>query len=227
LSADFDRDRRRKKQILNTAESTSTTSIPSDRNERLARLVSWFTVAWNSTEAVVALTAAAMAGSPALLGFGLDSIVESLSSLVMIWRFHHLDRGRHREQRALQLVGGSLLLLAGFVTFDAIRSLVYREHPESSYVGIGLAVVSIVVMPVLARYKRHIARQIGSHALHADSKQTDICWYLATILLIGIGLNAAFGWWWADPAAALLMVPLIAKEGFDALRGKACCGDVH
>ena len=211
---------------MSTAESTSTTSTPGDRNERLARLVSWLTVGWNSTEAVVALVAAAMAGSPALLGFGLDSIVESLSSLVMIWRFHHLDRGRHREQRALQLVGASLLLLAGFVIFDATRTLIYRERPESSYVGIGLAVVSIAVMPVLARYKRRIARQIRSDALHADSKQTDICWYLASILLVGVGLNALFGWWWADPVAAVCMVPLIAKEGLDALRGRTCCGDV-
>jgi divalent metal cation (Fe/Co/Zn/Cd) transporter len=213
---------------LSIADATTSTSTPTTAVdpvwEKRARLVSWLTVGWNVTEAVVALTAAVLAGSPALLGFGLDSVVESLSSIVMIWRFHRLEHGRHREQRALQLVGGSLLLLASFVLVDASRALVAHDEPAPSYVGIALAVISIALMPILARMKRRIAHEINSSALHADSKQTDICWYLASILLAGVGLNAVLDWWWADPVAALLMVPLIAKEGIDALRGKGCCG---
>lgn len=210
---------------MSTADTTSATHAIDERWEKRARLISWLTVGWNVTEAVVALLAAVLAGSPALLGFGLDSVIESLSSVVMIWRFQRLEGSRHREERALKLVGGSLLALAAFVLFDASRTLYFQERPESSYVGIALAVISIALMPLLAQWKRRIAHEIGSDALHADSKQTDICWYLATILLAGVGLNALFGWWWADPVAALLMVPLVAKEGVDALRGKACgCG---
>jgi divalent metal cation (Fe/Co/Zn/Cd) transporter len=209
---------------LSTARTTPTTSSSADRHERLARLLSWITVGWNFAEAVVALVAATLAGSPALLGFGLDSIIESLSGMVMVWRFHHLERGRHREELALRLVGWCLALLAIFVAYDATRSLMHSDPPESSFVGLGLAAVSIAVMPVLARHKRRIAQEIGSNALHADSKQTDICWYLSVILLVGVGLNILLGWWWADPLAAIVMVPLIAKEGFDALRGKTCCG---
>ena len=207
-----------------THPTTAARSVDRLPWERRARLVSLLTLGWNATEAVVALTAALLANSPALLGFGLDSVVESLSSAVMIWRFQHLDQSQHREDRALKLVGASLLLLAAFVAFDASSALWHREEPAASYVGIVLAIVSIALMPVLARWKRRIANEIDSGALHADATQTDICWLLAMILLAGICLNAVFGWWWADPVAALAMVPLIAKEGYDAVRGKSCCG---
>jgi divalent metal cation (Fe/Co/Zn/Cd) transporter len=128
---------------------------------------------------------------------------------------------------ALRLVGVSLLILAGYVTFEAGESLILQEAPAASFVGIGLALLSVVVMPVLARAKRKVAAGLGSHALHADSRQTDICAYLSGILLIGLGANASLGWWWADPIAALAMVPLIIKEGIEAMRGKACacCAD--
>ena len=122
-------------------------------------------------------------------------------------------------------MGGSFLALAAYVGFDAASSLIRREPPEASYVGIALAVLSLVVMPLLARAKRRVAAGLGSHALEADSRQTDICAYLSAILLGGLLLNALLGWWWADPAAALVMVPIIGKEGVEALRSETCCGD--
>ena len=207
-----------------TVKPASPEAAQQHAGEREARFVSWLTIGWNVTEAVIALVAAVLAGSPSLLGFGLDSVVESMSSLVMIWRFQDLERGRRRETLARTLVGIGLLLLACFVAWDASQALIYYKHPQESVVGIILAVVSILLMPLLARWKRRIARKIQSGALHADASQTDICWYLASILLVGVGLNFLFEWWWADPVAALCMVPLIVKEGLDAMRGKnPCC----
>jgi divalent metal cation (Fe/Co/Zn/Cd) transporter len=207
-----------------TVEPASSPAAQQYAGEREARFVSWLTIGWNVTEAVIALIAAIQAGSPALLGFGLDSVVESMSSLVMIWRFQDPQRGRRREKRARTFVGMGLVLLAGFVAWDASQALILGEAPHESLVGIILAVVSILLMPLLAQWKRRIAHKIQSGALHADASQTDICWYLASILLVGVGLNALFGWWWADPVAALCMVPLIGKAGIQALRGKnPCC----
>lgn len=190
--------------------------------ERRGRLLAFFTVGWNSLEAVVAIGAGVLAGSVALVGFGFDSVIESLSGAIIVWR---LFAGEHREQLALRLVGVSLLLLAAYVAFDAVKSLWLGELPDKSPVGIALALASLVVMPLLAREKRIVAAQLGSRAMHADSRQTDICFYLSIILFIGLGANAVAGWWWADPAAALLMIPLIVKEGTDALRGKTCCAN--
>ncbi|MGI8641691.1 MAG: cation transporter, partial [Pyrinomonadaceae bacterium] len=150
------------------------------------------------------------------------SVIESLSGAVLLWRLY---AGEHREQLALKLVGGSFLLLAAYVAFDAGKSLLFREPPEESYVGIGLAALSLIVMPILARAKRRVAVSLNSRALQADSRQTEICAYLSAILLIGLGLNALFGWWWADPIAGLVMIPIIAKEGIEALRGETCCGE--
>jgi len=183
------------------------------------------TLAWNSLEAVVAIAAGWIAGSIALIGFGLDSVIESASGAVLLWRLRRdadLTRREHVERRALQLVGWSFLLLAAYVAVDASRSLWLRESPDRSTVGIILAAVSLVVMPLLARAKRRVAARISSRALHADSRQTDLCAYLSAILLGGLLLNAFLGWWWADPVAALLMVPIIAREGRDALRGERC-----
>jgi divalent metal cation (Fe/Co/Zn/Cd) transporter len=192
--------------------------------EHKARLLAWLTVGWNVTEAIVGLTAAILANSPALLGFGLDSVVESLSSIVMIWRFQNVQHGHVREAHALRLVGASLVVLAAIVLFDASRSFFALEEPGVTYVGIVLACISVVFMPIVAWAKRRVAHRLNSGALHADAKQTDICFYLAAILLVGVGLNALFGWWWADPIAALLMVPLIAYEGIQAFRGRSSCG---
>lgn len=152
----------------------------------------------------------------------MDSVIESLSGLALLWRLRDGEQGQQREQAALKLVGVSFLLLAAYVAFDAINSLIQREPPEASYIGIGLAVLSLVVMPLLAKKKRRVAALLNSRALQADSKQTDLCAYLSAILLGGLLLNAFFGWWWSDPLAALVMVPIIAKEGFAALRGETC-----
>lgn len=188
----------------------------------------YFTVAWNLLEALVTLVSGAVAGSIALIGFGLDSLIEVASGGILLWRLHSdYDEERREavEQRALKLVGISLLALAAYVGGDSVLSLVRREAPEQSLPGIALAIVSLVVMPLLARAKRKVAAALGSPALQADSRQTDICVYLSAILLLGLLLNAALGWWWADPAAGLIMAPLIVYEGIQALRGKTCCDD--
>jgi divalent metal cation (Fe/Co/Zn/Cd) transporter len=188
----------------------------------------YFTVAWNLLEAAVALASGALAGSIALISFGLDSLIEVSSGGILLWRLH-ADQDEQRRERvernALKLVGSSLVLLAAYVTGDSVLSLVRREAPERSLPGIALAIASLLAMPLLARAKRKVASALGSSALQADSRQTDICAYLSAILLLGLLLNAAFGWWWADPVAGLAMVPLIAYEGSEALRGKTCCQD--
>jgi divalent metal cation (Fe/Co/Zn/Cd) transporter len=194
-------------------------------NVRRGRLLEYLTIGWNSLEAVIAIGAGLVAGSIALVGFGLDSIIEVSSGSALLWRLH-MDAPEKREraeQIALKLVGVSFLLLAAYVAFDSVKSLITREPPEASYIGIGLAALSLVVMPLLARAKRKVAVSIKSRALQADSRQTDICAYLSAILLGGLLLNALLGWWWADPVAALMMIPIIVKEGVEALRGEQCC----
>jgi len=186
------------------------------------RKLEYFTIGWNSLEAVVAISFGIVAGSVALFGFGVDSVIESSSGTIVLWR---LFAGEERERLALKLVGVSLLVLAAYVAFDAVKSLVFQERPDESYVGIALAAVSLIVMPLLAREKRKIAARLNSRAMQADSRQTSICAYLSAILLGGLALNALAGWWWADPIAALVMIPIIAKEGVEALQGKTCCDD--
>jgi divalent metal cation (Fe/Co/Zn/Cd) transporter len=195
-------------------------------NLRRGRWLEYLTIGWNTVEAVISIGAGLLAGSIALVGFGVDSVIESTSGAVLLWRLRDGERGEARERLALRLVGVSFLLLAAYVAFDAAKSLVLREPPEASYVGIGVAALSLVVMPLLARAKRRVAAEINSRAMRADSRQTDLCAYLSAILLAGLALNALFGLWWADPAAGLIMTPIIAKEGVEALRGEACgCGD--
>jgi len=188
--------------------------------ETRGRWLAYLTISWNSLEAIIAVGAGLFAGSIALVGFGFDSIIEVSSGAIILWR---LASGEHRERLALKLVGLSFLALAVYVAFDAVKSLWLREPPETTYVGIAIATLSLIVMPVLARAKRKVAASLNSASMHADSRQTDLCAYLSAILLGGLILNAIFGWWWADPAAALIMVPIIAKEGIDALRGETCC----
>ncbi len=166
-----------------------------------------------------------LAGSVALVGFGLDSAIEVTSGAALLWRLSRdsSPAREHAEQITLEIVGWSFLALAAYVVYDSLVSLIARQAPERSIPGIVLATASLIVMPLLARAKRRVAREIGSAALSADAKQTEFCTYLSAILVGGLGLNALLGWWWADPAAGLLMVPIIGGEGILAIRGQGCC----
>lgn len=211
-------------------ESASCTSEPCGNTRasdvREGRRLEYFTLGWNLLEAGVAVGAGVAAGSIALIGFGADSLIECLSGSILLWRLQSHEADEHQEKFALKLVGISFLLLAAYVGFDAIKSLWRQEEPKVSLVGIALSALSLVIMPILARRKRQVAARIQSRALCADSRQTDICAYLSAILLGGLLLNAFLGWWWADPIAALIMVPIIIREGAEALRGETCgeCG---
>jgi divalent metal cation (Fe/Co/Zn/Cd) transporter len=163
------------------------------------------------------------AGSIALVGFGFDSVIECASGATMLWRLRDGELGESRERIALKLVGISFLLLAAYVAVDAITALLNREAPRESLFGICVATASLIAMPLLARAKRKVARELNSGAMQADSRQTSLCAYLSGILLGGLLLNATLHWWWADPVAALVMVPIIVREGIDGLRGKTCC----
>jgi divalent metal cation (Fe/Co/Zn/Cd) transporter len=185
----------------------------------------YFTLAWNGFEAAVALIAGALAGSIALLGFGLDSVIETASAAVLLWRFRadaDVQRRETAERTAHRLVGICFLLLAVYVTAEAVRSLWIKAQPQRSWPGILIAVAAVIVMPLLARAKRRVAAQLSSRALRADSRQADFCAYLSAILLAGLLLHQLLGWWWADSAAALVMAPIIAREGVQGLRGEAC-----
>ena len=182
----------------------------------------YFTISWNVIEAAVAVWAGVLSGSTALIGFGVDSAIESSSGAVLLWRLQDVSRHDTREAAALKLVGLSFLLLAAWLAYESISSLVGRETPSVSYLGIVIAALSLLVMPLLAHRKRQVARRINSRALESDSRQTALCAYLSAILLGGLVLNALLGWWWADPLAALIMVPIILNEGAEALRGERC-----
>jgi len=197
---------------------------------RSALRLEYLTVSWNVVEGVIAILAALAAGSVAILGFGIDSFVECASALVMIWRLR-AERAQRLseshlhavEQRARRLVAGSLFLLGGYVAFDAIETLLTRDRPAFSAIGSLLLVVSIGLMIWLARAKRRLAHDLHSHALEADAFQSTACWWLSVAALAGVGLNGLFGWWWADPIAALVIAGLLASEGREAWRGKPCC----
>jgi divalent metal cation (Fe/Co/Zn/Cd) transporter len=202
---------------------------------RRGRTLEYFTLAYNSVEALVSLIAGAMAGSVSLTGFGLDSLIEVASGAALLWRLNHDvhahdvhpgGRGEVRDRIALRIVGCCFLALALYVAADSAAAFLRPEKPSRSLLGVAMAACSVVVMPLLARAKRRVATGIGSAALQADSRQADFCAWLSAIVLAGLLLNSLMGWWWADPIAALLMVPIIGKEGLDAIRGKACadCG---
>ncbi len=203
--------------------ATSSTAGGYETHIRHGRWLQYASIAWMTVEAVVGIAAGAIAGSIALIGFGADSVIELFSSSVLIWRLREGPQGEQRERSALRLVGWSFVALALYVGLEATRDLVLRRAPEASYLGIVLAASALLAMPVLARAKRRVAARLGSGAMHADSRQADFCAYLSGILLAGLMLNARFHWWWADPAAALLTVPLIVGESVRALRGKTCC----
>ena len=192
---------------------------------RRGQLLEYFTIAYNSAEGLVSIVAGAIAGSLSLIGFGLDSLIEVASGAALLWRLHHdlnTSRREEVERMTLRIVGVCFVALALYILYDAGKALLFHEAPDRSVLGIIVAATSIVVMPLLARAKRRVASGIGSRAMMADSRQADFCTYLSAILLGGLLLNAVFHWWWADAVAALVMVPIIAKEGVESLKGKAC-----
>jgi divalent metal cation (Fe/Co/Zn/Cd) transporter len=193
---------------------------------RRGKQLEYFTIAWNSLEGLVALVAGALAGSISLVGFGIDSFIEVTSGGVLLWRMStdaDVQKREQREKLSLRIVGVCFLALAAYVGYESISDLAGKRAPEHSIPGIILACVSLVVMPLLSRAKNKVGNELGSAAMHADAKQTDFCVYLSAILLLGLVLNAALGWWWADPVSALIMVPLIAKEGVEAMNGETSC----
>ena len=186
-----------------------------------ALVAEYFTVGWNVFEGIIAIAAGIAAGSIALVGFGLDSYVEVASGLVLIWRLRKHGFGDEEEEaaekRAILFVGVTFLLLALYVTYESGKKLLFHEHPDESIVGIILAIFSLIVMPILAFYKKRIASEINSRALRADALETLACSYLSLTLIVGLGANALFGWWWADPLAALAMVYFLVREGWEAI----------
>jgi len=195
------------------------------RRSVLARRVRWLvaaTIAYNAVEAVVAITAGHLASSTALVGFGLDSVIEVSSAAAVAWQFTATDHER-RERAALRVIAVSFFVLAGYVAFESVRALAGGERAAHSTVGIVLAAVSLAVMPVLSNVQRRTGRELGSASAVADSKQTLLCTYLSAVLLAGLVVNSLFGWWWADPAAALVIAAVAVKEGGDAWRGVSCC----
>jgi divalent metal cation (Fe/Co/Zn/Cd) transporter len=193
---------------------------------RRGKRLEYFTIGWNSLEGLIAIIAGAFAGSISLVAFGIDSLIEVTSGGALLWRMQAEsvpDKREKVERITLRIVGACFIALAGYVAYEAAMALIHREAPERSVVGIALAAVSLIVMPILARGKRKVSAALSSAAMAADARQTDFCTYLSAILLAGLLLNALFGLWWADPVAALGMVPLIAYEGVEALRGKTCC----
>jgi len=200
--------------------------VPDTSRARLLRRglqLEYLTIGWNSLEAIVAIGAGILAGSIALVGFGLDSIIEVVSGAILFWRLGtelggaDSDASERAERRALLFVGLSFFALGAYILYESGKKLWLREQPEESVVGLGLAVLSLVVMPALAFGKHRTAKRLGSRALAADAKETAICSYLSLTLLLGLGLNAWLGWWWADPVAALAMLPLLIHEGKEAV----------
>jgi divalent metal cation (Fe/Co/Zn/Cd) transporter len=193
------------------------------RLQRRARLLAWGGNLWHVGEFAVAIAAGTAASSIALVGFGIDSLIEVAAASVVVWLFTgrrlHSDTA---ERRAQQAIGASFFLLAAYVAVESVRTLTGSHHPEASWVGIGLAAVTAPTMPLLARAKRRVGHQLGSSATVSESAQNLICAYLSVALLIGLGANALLGWWWADPLAALVIAAVAAREGVQSWRGDAC-----
>ncbi|MBB2892038.1 cation transporter [Flexivirga oryzae] len=206
------------------AVTASTAVAPESDRARLGRraqLLAAATVGYNLVEAVVAVSAGRVAGSSALVGFGLDSVVEVSSGLIILWQFRH-KMPESREAQALRLMAFAFFALAAYVTVDAVRTLAGSGRPDTSIVGVVLAALSLAVMPFLSWAQRRTGRALGSGSVVADSKQTLLCTYLSAVLLAGLLLNAGFGWWWADPVVGLVIAAVAAREGVQAWRGESC-----
>ena len=191
---------------------------------RRAKLLAWVGIGWHGIEAAIAVAAGTVAGSIALIGFGADSLIESVAGLILIWRFAaSRSASEEAERRAQKLIALSFYLLAAYVGIESVRSLFTGEPPDPSWVGIGLSVVTLLTMPPLAIAKARIGEKLGSSATKSEGQQNMLCAYLSAALLIGLGANALFGLWWADPVTALIIAGVAAKEGRESWRGESCC----
>ena len=199
-------------------------SAERSRLERRARILAWGGIAWHVVEFAIAVGAGLAAGSIVLIGFGADSFIEALAALVVVWLFTGDRRGSHAaERRAQILIAATFFVLAAYVGVEAVRVLVNGDHPGVSWVGISLAAVTAVAMPLLAAAKRNVGAGLHSAATVKEAGQTQLCAYLSIALLLGLGANALFGWWWADPLAALAIVGVAVQEGRSSWRGEGCC----
>jgi divalent metal cation (Fe/Co/Zn/Cd) transporter len=195
---------------------------------RRGLMLNYLTIGYNSLEAIVALVAGSLAGSVALVGFGVDSVIEVSASAAAQWRLRadvDVNRRQRIERITMRIIGWSFLALGAYVVIDSGNTLWRREHPERSAAGMVILTLSVIIMPVLARSKRRVARTLESRALEADAVQTSLCAYLSVIALVGVGLNAMLGWWWADPIAALVVAGVAVREGRAAWRGDPGCAD--
>jgi divalent metal cation (Fe/Co/Zn/Cd) transporter len=201
--------------------------IPRQAMAHRGRRLEYFTIMWNGLEGLVAVAAGAVAGSISLVGFGMDSFIEVISGATLLWRMSvdaEVESRERNEKLSLRIVGICFIALAVYIAYESVSDLIRKTAPEQSIPGIALACVSLIVMPILSRAKKKVGNALGSAAMKADARQTDFCVYLAVILLVGLLLNAALGWWWADPIAALIMAPIVANEGLEGIKGGTCCG---
>lgn len=196
-----------------------------ERLGRRAQLLAATSVTYNVFEAIIAIVAGLLAGSVALVGFGLDSVVEVSSGLIILWQFRHRIP-ESRERQALRMLAFSFFALASYVGFESARTLITGSNPDPSPVGIGLAIASLIVMPLISRAQRRTGRALGSNAVVADGTQTLLCTYLSAVLLIGLVLNATFGWGWADPIAGLVIAGVAVREGIQTWKGEGCCSPI-
>lgn len=198
------------------------------KTHKLGLFLSYFTVGYNVIEGIVSVIAGGITGSVALVGFGLDSFIESLSGSVMIWRLSKHGKISHEEEerveaQAANLVGATFFILAAYILYEAVNRLISREAPDASLIGIVIAGLSLLIMPTLAYLKNQTGKAIGSPSLVADSKQTFVCVLMSVALLIGVTANYLFGIWWLDPVAALFFVGILVKEGYGAIKNKDLC----
>jgi divalent metal cation (Fe/Co/Zn/Cd) transporter len=218
---------------LHTPDDEYGEHVMTTKTEGLVRRgqnLAWLTMGWNTVEGAVALISGVVASSIALVGFGVDSYVEVFAGAVILWRLnkeaHGTQVSEHAERRAVKLIAATFLLLAVGIGVESVRKLIAAERPHESFAGIALTIVSLIVMPVLARAKRRVGRQLGSRAVEADATETTLCVWLSAIVLVGLVLNVAFGWWWADPIAGLGIVYVAGREGIEHWRQDAidaCC----
>ena len=215
--------------IVNTDDCCSApTSLSRDaawhRAARQARLLSWLSLAYMAAEGTIAITAAIIAGSVALLGFGLDSVIEGLASVIIIWRFTGTRTvSEIAESRAHKAVAVTFFLLAPYIAYDAVTALLAGDRAATSWLGIGLSIASLIVMPLLGLAKKRLGARLGSGATSGEGTQNLLCAYLAAAVLLGLLANTLLGWWWLDPAVGLLIVGLAIREGIQAWRGQECC----